>query len=113
MTRRVEWLKQAAEALDLAVELDWEVRLPGHKSIRATARVLNLGGPMGMLVFERYEDVRHLADHLVDAGFGYTVLDEPRADEDFDLESFVEMATDWGWSGPSDLKPAWFDAKHT
>jgi len=108
----IEWLERAAEALGLKVERDYEVQLPGQEGIRATARVLHLGGPMGMLVFERYDDAKRLADRLVEAGFGYTILDEPRADEVFDLESYAEMAADWGWSGPSDLKPTWFDGRH-
>lgn len=110
MTRMIEWLERAADALGLTVERGYEVRLPEQGMLRATARVLHLGGPMGMLVFERYDDVKQVADRLVEAGFGYTILDEPRADEAFDLQSYLEMATDWGWSGPSDSKPAWFDA---
>lgn len=108
MTRMVEWLERAAESLGLTVERDYEVHLPGHEAVRAAARVLYLGGPMGMLVFEHYDEAKRLADRLVDAGFGYTILDDPRVDEVFDLQSYMEMAADWGWAGPSDLKPAWW-----
>jgi hypothetical protein len=106
----IEWLERAALSLGLVVERDYEVVLAGHATTRAAARILNVGGPMGMLVFARYEDAKHLADQLVRAGFGYTVLDQPRPNETFELESYREMAADWGWSGPIDLKPNWFNA---
>jgi len=110
VTLMIEWLERAAEELGLTIERDYEVQLPEQAVLRATARVLHLGGPMGMLVFERYDDVKPLADRLVEAGFGYTILDEPRADEPFNLESYMEMTTDWGWSGPIDSKPTWLDS---
>lgn len=103
----IEWLERAAEALGLEVERDYEVQIQGQSVIRAAARVQHLGGPMGMLVFGRYDEVRPVADRLVEAGFGYTVLDEPLDSELFSLESYKEMSADWGWSGPNDLKPSW------
>jgi hypothetical protein len=106
----IEWLERAADSLGLVVERDYEVVLPGHPKTHVAARVLNVGGRMGMLIFERYEDAKHLADQLVGAGYGYTVLDQPRPNEAFDLESYREMAADWGWSGPIDSKPNWFNS---
>lgn len=107
MMRMIEWLERAAESLGLEVERDYEVLIPGERVIRAPVRVLHLGGPKGMLVFDSFDDAKPYANHLVEAGFGYTVLDEPLANEAFDLESYKEMAADWGWAGPSHLKPSW------
>ncbi len=60
-----------------------------------------------MLLFRTYEEVRDCAQALLDAGYGYCVVDEPRPDEIFDLASFQEMFRDWGWSGSLGGKPDW------
>lgn len=98
MTRAIEWLERAAVVLGFHVERDYMARLPGGTEVRAEARIPGLGGALGMLVFARYSDVMSSVQGLVDAGYGYTVLDEPLAGEEFDLRSYEEMFVDWGAS---------------
>jgi len=71
------------------------------------ARIRDLGAANGMLIFEKYEDFCELAERLLDAGYGFSVLDEPGQQEEFDLQSFEEMFADWGWSGERHRKPSW------
>lgn len=60
-----------------------------------------------MLLFRTYDEVREVSQALQNAGYGYSVVDEPRPDEEFDLSSFQEMFRDWGWSGELGGKPPW------
>jgi hypothetical protein len=60
-----------------------------------------------MLIVTDYPELRAHAEEIVAAGFGYSTLLEPSADERYDRESFVEMLQDWGWAGPEHLRPSW------
>ena len=60
-----------------------------------------------MLLIRAYDEIRDHVQELKDAGYGYSVLGEPRPDEEFDLMGFQEMFRDWGWSGRLGAKPAW------
>jgi hypothetical protein len=64
--------------------------------VRPVVHIPGLGGPKGMLIFQDYDEVRPCADAIVRVGYGYSVLDQPRPDEKFDLATFREMFTDWG-----------------
>lgn len=60
-----------------------------------------------MLVFLADDEMRGHVQELLDAGYGCSVLGEPRPDDEFDLAAFQEMFRDWGWSGQLGAKPAW------
>jgi hypothetical protein len=91
----------------LHLELDFVFRAPGGEEIPTVARIANLGARNGMLIFEKYEDVCQHSEAVQDAGYGYSVIDEPRPDEEFDLGSFQAVFRDWGWSGQLGDKPPW------
>jgi hypothetical protein len=79
----------------------------GPERFDVNARIANLGARNGMLIFEKYEDVCQHSEAVQDAGYGYSVIDEPRPDEEFDLGSFQAVFRDWGWSGQLGDKPPW------
>lgn len=99
MTKLEDWLVRACDALRLPIDLGYAARLGDDVEVRSVARIQGVSDRGGMLVFRSYDDVRNFGDGLMRAGYGYTVLDEPRADESFDLNSFAEMFRDWGWRG--------------
>jgi hypothetical protein len=107
MSRFAEWLWRACSALGLHAELGFRLVLPDSREIVAVARIAHLGAPNGMLLFRTYDEVRDCTRSLVEAGYGYSIIDEPRPDEEFDLISFEEMFRDWGWSGELGRKPHW------
>jgi hypothetical protein len=107
MNRLAEWICRACNQLGLRVEPDFKVVLNGGREFPTIARIPNLGAHNGMLVFASYDDIVDYQNELVESGYAYAVLDEPRQDEDFELESFREMFLDWGWSGDPTDKPHW------
>lgn len=87
--------------------MGFSLSLSGGRHLTSFARIADLGAPNGMLLFRTYDEVRDVSQALQDAGYGYSVVDEPRPDEEFDLASFQEMFRDWGWSGKLGGKPPW------
>lgn len=98
---------RACSALGLRAELGFRLVLPSGHAVVTVARIADLGAPNGMLLIRAYDEIRDHAQELKDAGYGYSVVDEPWPDEEFDLTGFQEMFRDWGWSGRLGAKPAW------
>lgn len=105
MTTIENWISRACDTLGLQADFPFFVDFGSGLKVRAIARIRNLGSRNGMLVFLNYDDVRPYADKILRAEYGYSVLDEPSANEVFDLDSFKEMFLDWGWSGPDESMP--------
>lgn len=74
--------------------------------IAAKALIPQLGSRKGMIIVSNFADLCGRANALIDMGFGYSVLDEPRADEEYDLDSHIEMFSEWGWAS-EEAKPEW------
>lgn len=88
MTTLENWILQACNAFGLQADFGFVVDMgDGHK-IRVIARINNIGARNGMLVVHNYDDIHPYAENLIQAGYGYSVLDEPQPDEVFDLDSF-------------------------
>ena len=107
MTQLAQSLWRACADLGLRIELDFKLVLPNVPQLTAVARIWNLGSPNGMLIFTNYEEIRYRTKDILEAGYGYAILAEPATCEVFDLESFVDMFRDWGWSGDIGCKPTW------
>ena len=107
MKKRAEWLRRACAELGLDIEVGYRLTLPNGPELTAIARIRDLGASNGILIFERYEDIRGLGQQLVDAGYGFSVLDEPMDHEEFDLQGTKDVFIDWGWGGEPSQKPSW------
>lgn len=99
MTTLERWISQACDALGLQADFAYVVDVGDDREVRAVARIRGIGARNGMLVVRKYDDVRPYAETLARAGYGFSVLDEPRPDEAFDLDSFKKIFVDWEWSG--------------
>jgi hypothetical protein len=106
MSRLASEILRACVDLGLRADLGFRLELAGQE-IEAVARIADLGAPNGMLVLSTYDAVRNLTDKLQEAGYGFSVLDEPDPREEYDLESFKAMFRDWGWAGDLGMRPNW------
>jgi hypothetical protein len=106
MTLEDLWAQAAAD-LGLDIDVPYSVRLPSGASVDARVHLRNFGGDNGMLVVSDYSIVSMLLDELASQGYGFSVLDDPLQSEVYDREVFIEMLTDWGWSGTSAERPSW------
>lgn len=96
MTELAEWFVQAGEILNLPVEPGFVVLLSDGRALNSVVRVSGIGAKNGMLVFNDYEVIRSNLAELANLGYGFSIMDEPRSDEKFDLEEFKELFIDWG-----------------
>lgn len=102
-----EWLWRACAELGLRVELGYKLALQDVPDLIAIARIQDLGAANGMLIFGSYDEIRQAVPRLLDAGYGFSVLDEPANHEEFDIQTFMDLFADWGWSGELGRKPSW------
>lgn len=98
MTKLQTWVQRACDEVGLKVDLDFDVTFPDGRDVRSIARIRDIGDENGMLIFSNYEKVRGCFENLILLGYGYTVFGEPGGNEVFDLESYKEMFSDWGWT---------------
>lgn len=95
MTRLVDWFVQAGAILGRPVEPNFVLLLSDGRKLNGVVRVPDIGAKNGMLVFEDYESIRKDLAELAALDYGFSIMDEPSSDEEFDLESFKEVFADW------------------
>ena len=107
MTRQQPCLQRACEELGLELVIPFTLILREGVQIDAQALMPQLGGPKGMIIVTHYNDLRGMDSELERLGYGFSVFGEPNPSEHFDLESYVEMFSDWGWGNLDGGKPNW------
>lgn len=110
MNRLLKWLKLACHELGLRLDVGHSVDLGDGLLVSSLARIRDLGAPNGTLIVRSYVEVERHLDKLSALGYGFSVLDEPRPDEEFDLESFRDMFIEWGWSADAQRRPTWWNS---
>lgn len=91
----VDHLQQACQALGLRADIGFVAKFDGVSELQTVAQITGPSCDSRMLIFRNYDDIRTICDQIVSAGYGYSVMDEPRSDEPFDLESWREVFQDW------------------
>ena len=107
MTSLVEHLRLLSKELGLRVEFSRMIFVGKEFSIESLAYFPDLGGRNGMIVVTDFSEVRGKHELISDAGYGFTTLTDPHCDHSDDKVAFIEMAIDWGWTGPEDRRPSW------
>lgn len=92
-------LLRACEELGINISIGYCVQLDTGVQLCAAAHLPTLGSRRGMLIFKSSDEIEDSSDDLVRVGFGYSVIQEPKSDEQFDLDGYREMFEDWGWHG--------------
>lgn len=103
-----EWLARAAEELAIRVVIGYAVTLSDGRRLTSQALFPDFGSPFGTLVF-RFQDLPNEAARreLVAQGYGMSTFSEPLPHEDFDVDSYAEMFSEWGWTSAEAKRPAW------
>jgi hypothetical protein len=108
VNRMQEWLAHAAQELGVRIVLAYVAVLSSGKRIPAQALFPDLGGAFGTLVFDLTDVPDPEAERdLVAQGYGISTSSEPLPKEEFDLESYAEMFSEWGWTSNEMQKPTW------
>jgi hypothetical protein len=103
-----EW-EAARDDLGINIVAPYEVALGNSRKIHADIFVPDFGHDNGTLIFRDTEAVWPHREELSKLGYGYSVLEEPSADVEhlYDREPFIEMLSEWGWTGNEADKPEW------
>lgn len=101
--------KEAAGDLGLKIVTPFELDLPSGARIRVPLMVRHFGAREGMLVLSDYSLVSAWIDEIGQAGYGFSTLSEPRTDEVYSREEYIEVLMDWGWTGAEGERPTWCD----
>jgi hypothetical protein len=109
MNKMQEHLLAAAEALSLRIELNPSLTLASGKVLTFDALFPDLSNPNGIFVFD--SDGRPFLDpaddrEIGEKGFGVSSWAGPKDDE-VDLQSYVEVFSEWGWTGDEGKRPEW------
>ena len=108
MNRMQEWLARAAQELGVRIFSAYVAVLSNGKQIPTQALFPDLGGTFGTLVFDSTDVLDPEARRdLVAQGYSISTFSEPLPTEEFDLESYTEMFSEWGWTSNAMQKPAW------
>ncbi|MGQ2802265.1 hypothetical protein ACT54M_18000 [Leptospira santarosai] len=99
--------KDAAESLDLEVEIPFSIILSDNLKINVPVLLKNFGAKNGMLITTNYEDIEPYIEKIYEVGYGFSTLDEPPENEQYSRKDFIELLSDWGWTGDVNLKPEW------
>jgi hypothetical protein len=110
MNRMQEYLLRAAEILSLKITIDPSFRLSNGKVLFFDALLHNLSNQNGILILNSDHNIQLESDvrqELSRSGFGVSEFGGPTKNEMFDIDSYIEMFSEWGWSGETEKRPAW------
>src|SRR5579872_6289547 len=102
----IQFWKRAARDLGIEIETPFRLALPGGVTLYVSALVKLFGPRRGMVVDADCSIISPHIRALVENGFGYCG-NLGGAPETYQRDRMVGVLADWGWSGPSDKKPAW------
>ena len=99
-----EFWKTVAGDLGIRVDVSPGIVLSDGRSLKVDALVTDFGARRGMLVVQDYGVIKPFAKLVVADGYGYS---SNIGSEPYDRTGMIEVLRDWGWIGPSELKPGW------
>lgn len=99
--------KAAEDDLGLEIVAPFEVCLASTQNLVAKFLVKNFGERNGMLVFTDYEAIKPHQEQLHDLGYGFSILESQHENEVYTREDFIDLLSEWGWTGDIAMKPKW------
>jgi hypothetical protein len=99
------WL-EAAKDLGIRVTAPFALRNAEDEQVTYEAHILDFGGPKGSVVGV-------LDDQLRDwrATQGYYCSNLAPSYRRYERKHFIDTLNDWGWYGPTELRPSWYTGK--
>jgi hypothetical protein len=95
MSSQIELLLCGCALYGLKIEKGYVVKLDGEILLPTVARIVGIGAPNGMLVFNNQAIYWPLRKQLQEAGYG--VYSWAYGNRQGDAEDFYEMICDWGF----------------
>lgn len=108
MSRTQEWLARVAEELGVRIAMGYVAVLSDGTRLPSQGLFPDFGGVFGTLVFDSADVIDAAARReLVAQGYAISTFSEPLQNEEFDVDSYAEMLSEWGWTSNEKQKPSW------
>jgi len=107
ISKLLSFWEKAASDLNLRITVPFNLHLTNESHLEAPMLVHHFGANKGMLVFTNYDDVSPCVNELAKSGYGFSVLSEPGEYEHYEVEEYMELLAEWGWTGSDELRPDW------
>jgi hypothetical protein len=107
MDRMTEYIVRAAHELGLQITAPFCCHLGDAMEVVAVAYLPELGGTNGTLIFRSNQYDRTTFGVLQSRGFACSSFDDPLESEQYDLQSYMDMFIDWGWTLDVHNTPSW------
>jgi hypothetical protein len=98
--------KMAAQDLGIEIVVPFVLKVKDGEKVQADLLVKDFG-PTLVATEATEETFRRLDDQLRVEGYGYSVFYGEELD--YDRKRFIEILKDWGWTGPEDRRPEWYN----
>lgn len=105
-----EKLISACRELGIAHIPNFKVATSHGEIIQSEVFIEHFSNPIGIMVFDfSYQaDFLPYRAELVEKGYGASFWDLSSDNRHpFEIENFVEIFCEWGWTGSEDAKPKW------
>jgi hypothetical protein len=99
------WL-EAAKDLGIRVAAPFTVQSGDGRLFTYEAHVLDFGGAKGSVIGVLDDKLRDLR-----ATQGYYISNLAPTYRRYDPQFFIDTLNDWGWFGPTAIRPAWYTGK--
>ena len=106
-SRLIKKWQAARDDLGIDIVVTYEVELESGRGLSAKLLVKHFGHRNGTLIFSDAEEVWPYRNELAALGYAYSVLEEPTSDEVYDRDIFIDMLSEWEWTGDEQDKPEW------
>lgn len=100
-----KWLN-VSKTLKINIVVGFQLEVSDQIILKSEFLVKKFGAEIGMLVFTNFSSVAPYVQQIIDMGYGFSVLSESN-DENINIEEYVEVLNDWGWSGAESEAPDW------
>lgn len=111
MNRMQKYLARAAKELDLRIELGYVIHLQSGNTLPTQALFPDLSGALGMVVIDSAENLDEQTENAItDHGLSISTFSQPLPNEKFDIDSYLQMFAEWGWTGDPSKRPRWMTA---
>lgn len=107
MSKLAEWMSRAALELGLRVHIQPTVTLSDGRHVQMTAHFPDLGTPDGIYVAMWEQVDVESQRQLHQNGIPVSLIGEPTERDTFQLDDYVEMFREWGWTATEREPPAW------
>ncbi len=104
MSRLVKFWKLAANDLGFQVVAPFTLSLSKNLEVKAKILVKDFDDNRGMLIFSSYEEVSSYSQMIIEMGYGFSIMEEPREDEKYNVNGYIEILNDWGITRTSLIK---------